>query len=81
MSIGCSRSLRHSVERSTPSSLAASPLRPPVRRSASRSRARSVVSACPAIEVRAHTAITLNGRAPAPLIDPNVDLAKVERSV
>jgi vitamin K-dependent gamma-carboxylase len=33
------------------------------------------------IEIRALTSITLNGRPPAPLIDPDVDLAQVEWSI
>jgi hypothetical protein len=35
----------------------------------------------PDVEIRAHTEITLNGRDPAPLIDPTVDLTRVERSI
>lgn len=31
-----------------------------------------------AVEVRAETAVSLNGRRPAPLVDPTVDLAQVE---
>ena len=35
----------------------------------------------PRIEIRARTSISLNGRPPAPLIDPTVDLAAVQRSI
>ncbi|MGH2570149.1 MAG: hypothetical protein ACRDGR_02910 [bacterium] len=33
------------------------------------------------VEVRVEALVSLNGRAPQPLVDPSVDLAKVENSI